>query len=345
LKQKDTTVGVVSIGVYLPKGYISAAELAQKTGIPQEIIETKMGLKGKHIPGPDDHPIAMGVWAAQDALAQTDIEPKDIDLVLCTTEDYRDYPLQLAGPKTAYKLEAHRAWAVDINQKCGTNVAALKIAKDMMVADDDINTVMITGGYRNIDLIDYANQRSRFMFDVSVGGGAFLLRKNYPRNHILETAMITDGSFADDVVVPAGGTKMPITEEALRKRLNYLDVPDPQSMKQKLDPISQKNFVQVIRDSLARSGYDEGDIGYLAILHMKRSIHEHTLQELGLSDDQSFYLEEYGHTGQMDAPISIKLGLESGRIKDSTIIVIVAAGIGYTWGATTIRWGPANAAK
>jgi 3-oxoacyl-[acyl-carrier-protein] synthase-3 len=96
---------------------------------------------------------------------------------------------------------------------------------------------------------------------------------------------------------------------------------------------------------LSESGYSEGDIGYLAILHMKRSIHEHTLQELGLRDDQTFYLEEYGHTGQMDAPISIRLGLESGRIKDGTIVVMVAAGIGYTWGATTMRWGPANAGK
>jgi len=304
-----------------------------------------MGWKGKHVPGPDDHPVAMGVWAAQDALSQADIDPEDIDLVISTIDEYRDYLIQLTGPKIAYELGARRAWAIDVCQRCGTNIGALKIAKDMMIADPDINTVMVAGGYRIGDLIDYTNQRCRYLFGLGAGGGAFLLRKNHPRNHILGTAMITDGSFADDVLVPAGGTRMPITKEALDKRLNYLDTPDIEGMRQRLDRVSLPNFLKVIRDALAKSGYSEKDLGFLALVHMKRSFHDYMLRELGLRDDQSIYLEDYGHTGQMDMPILVKLGLESGRIKDGTLIAMVSAGTGYTWGATVVRWGPANANK
>ena len=55
--------------------------------------------------------------------------------------------------------------------------------------------------------MDYANPRARFLINLSAGGGALLLRKNHPRNQILSTALLVDGSFSLDVVIPAGGTR------------------------------------------------------------------------------------------------------------------------------------------
>jgi 3-oxoacyl-[acyl-carrier-protein] synthase-3 len=342
---QDVSAGIVSVGVYLPKQYLTAAEVARKAGIPEEIIKTKMGWKGKYVPGPDDHCVPMGVWAAQDALSQTDIRPDDIDAILCTQDEYRDYLLQLAGPKLAYELGAHRAWSVDLSQRCGSMIGALKIAKDMIIADNDINTVLIAGGYRNGDLIDYGNPRTRFLIGLGAGGGAFLVRRDYPRNHILGSAMIVDGSFADDVIVPAGGTRMPITKEALDKRLHYADIADPEDMRERLNVVTLNNFSKVIRDALSRSGCSEEDLGFLALVHMKRSFHDHMLREFGLRDDQSIYLEDYAHTGHMDMPILMKLGLQSGCINDGTVIALVSAGIGWTWGATVVRWGQPAARK
>jgi 3-oxoacyl-[acyl-carrier-protein] synthase-3 len=338
-ERQDVSAGIVSIGVYLPKHYLTAAEVAQKAGIPEEIIKTKMGWKGKYVPGPDDHCVPMGVWAAQDALSQTDIKPDDIDAILCTIDEYRDYTLQLAGPKLAYDLGARRAWSVDLSQRCGSMIGALKIARDMIIADNDINTVLIAGGYRNGDLIDYGNPQTRFLIGLGAGGGAFLLRRNHPSNHVLGSAMIVDGSFANDVIVPAGGTRMPITKEAIDKGLNYAQIADPESMRERLNAVTLNNFSQVIRDSLSRSGCNEQALGFLALVHMKRSFHDHMLREFGLRDDQSIYLEDYAHTGHMDMPILVKLGVESGRIKDGTVIALVSAGTGWTWGSTIVRWG------
>lgn len=72
---------------------------------------------------------------------------------------------------------------------------------------------------------------------------------------------------------------------------------------------------------------------------MKRSAHEHVLKRLGLSERQSFYLEEYGHIGQIDQILSLELGLQTGRIKPGDLVVLVSAGIGYAWDACAIRWG------
>lgn len=340
---KDIRAGIVSVGTYIPEPYVTADMVAKESGIPREVIETKMAWKRKHIPGPDDHAMTMGVRAAQDALSQSDIDPKDIDVLISTVGVYQDYPFQLSAMKMAHELRADHAWAFDVYQHCSGNIVGLKIAKDFMIANDDVNTVLVTGGFRHGDLIDYRNQRTSFLFNLSAAGGAFLVRKNHPRNHILETVTINDFSFVDDAFVPAGGSRMPITSDALDKRLNYLDCPDPSSMKDRLRPISAKNWVDIPRYALAKSGCSESADKYLALVHMPRVVHDSIVQGLGLRDDQTTYLEEHGHAGTMDLPLLIKLGLESGRIKDGTIVIMVTGGFGFFWSAMVIRWGPDNA--
>ncbi len=332
-------VGIVAAGTYIPASYISAAEISRLSGIPEAVLIEKMGILRKPIPGPNDHTNQMGLWAAQDALAQTSIKAEDIDLVLCTTEEWKEYPLWTAGIKLAYDLGARRAWAIDVQMRCATTMAVLKMAKAMMLSDPGLNTVLIAGGYRNGDLIDYANPRSRFAFSLSAGGGALLLQKGYPRNHLLESAVMVDGSFSLDVIIPAGGTLEPITSEGLAARRNRLDVPDPEGMKQRLDELSMKNFLKVIDSALEKSSLSRADIGYLNVLHLKPSAHRFILHELGLADNQSYHLAEYGHIGQQDQALSIKKGLELGRLRDGMVMVMVAAGIGYAWSASVVRWG------
>ena len=209
----------------------------------------------------------------------------------------------------------------------------------MMMADDDINTVLLAGGYRNVDFIDYKNPRTRFMYNLGAGGAAMVLEKDTNQNIILGSHMMTDGSFSEDVVVPVGGTKSPLTAESLDKGLYQLDVLDPEGMKERLEQKSMDNFLKCIREALRKSGYSQEDIGYVAMLHMKRSAHHYVLKQLGVPPEKSIYLEDYGHIGQMDQIISLKLAEEQGMLKPGDIVVLVSAGIGYAWGANVIRWG------
>jgi 3-oxoacyl-[acyl-carrier-protein] synthase-3 len=70
-------------------------------------------------------------------------------------------------------------------------------------------------------------------------------------------------------------------------------------------------------------------------------MHKSILDSLGLSENQSTYLNDYGHVGQCDQVLSLDLGIQSGKIKDGTIMAIIAAGIGYVWAASIVKWGPA----
>ena len=77
----------------------------------------------------------------------------------------------------------------------------------------------------------------------------------------------------------------------------------------------------------------------MGITHMKRSFYELILNEIGLTPEQSVYLEDYGHIQSVDQVITIELGIAQGKIKPGDVIVLAGAGTGYTWSAITLRWG------
>jgi 3-oxoacyl-[acyl-carrier-protein] synthase-3 len=113
-------------------------------------------------------------------------------------------------------------------------------------------------------------------------------------------------------------------------------------MKARLEQVSMANFLGVIKDAVSRSEAKLEDISYIALLHMKRSAHHHILEALGLAEDQSIYLEDYGHLGQLDQILSLELAQEAGKLNSGDLVVLVAAGIGYVWNAICLRWGEHN---
>jgi len=336
---RDEPIGIAGLAAYVPDTFVTSADISREAGIPQEIVEQKLGITRKPVPGEEDHTCAMGIKAAREAIRRAGIDPLEIDLVIYIGEEYKEYPVWTAALKLQQEVGALNAWGFDVALRCSTAMMAIKVAKSMMLADDSIRTVLLAGGYRNGDLIDYRNPRTRFMFNLGAGGGAMVLRKGLARNRVLESHLITDGSFSEDVIIRAGGTRERISPEAIAQGRHYFDVPDPEAMKARLEEKSMRNFLAVIRESLRRSGYTEKDIGYLALLHMKKSAHDQVLRELGLSEEKSIYLHDYGHIGQFDQILSLELALKAGKIRDGDVVVLVGAGVGYAWGATTVKWG------
>lgn len=328
-------VGITGLGAYVPEGRLGAAELSAKSGVPEWVVREKMGITERVLPGPDDHPTAMGVWAAERALRQAGVGASDVDVVISITEEYKEYPVWTAGIKLAYDLGAHGAYAYDVGQKCGTAVLALKQARDLLVADESVDTVLVAGGYRNSDLIDLEDERVRFMYNLGAGGAAAVVQRG-AGHEILGHSIVTDGSFSLDVLVPVGGTKAPLTPGNLA---DYrLQVTDPAGMKERLEEKSLQTFVRVVKEAVERSGAELDDVDYLAMLHMKRSAHDYLLGQLGLTPERSVYLSDYGHLGQVDQILSLLLAAEQGKLGAGDLAVLVAAGVGYVWNALALRW-------
>lgn len=331
------SVGILSLGTYLPEPRMTSADLAEATGIPEDIIRDRFGILEKPVPGPDDHPCAMGARAAKKALDAAGVDPLEVDLVLSISEEYKEHPLMVSGIKIQQLVGARNAWAVDVAQRCCTTVAALKMARAMMRDDPSLETVLLAGGYRNGDLIDYRNKAVSFMYSLAAGGGAIVLRRNMDRNLLGEASLVSDGDFADDVHVHAGGTVAPVSAEHLGTRAMELHVTDIDAMKARLGERSHANFMKVIREAAERSGFDAVD--YLGLLHMKRSAHRAVLAEMGLTEDDAVYLEHLGHLGQLDPIFCLELGVERGRLNDGDRVVLASAGVSYAWGAIGLTWG------
>jgi len=335
-------VGLEAWGVYIPKERHSSEYISKETGIPKKIIEEKFGLFGKSVPGPEDHTVQMGANASFQALKRAGITPEDLDVIIWAGEVHAERPMVVNGIKLQKLLgNPMKSWAFDVNQRCGTFLVGMLIAKSLIQTNPSIKRILVASGYRNCDLVNYKNQRSRFMISLAASGVAAIMRADYTKNEVLGICALSDGRFADDVYVPAGGTLQPVTSKALDEGLLFLDVPDPKGLKYRLDAYSMDSFVRVIDNALARSGYTREDINYLALLHMKRSAFEHVAKTVGIDPyTQSTYFEDIGHNGQNDGIISIEYGLKDGKIKNGDIVVIVSAGIGWAWNAGVIRWGP-----
>lgn len=342
----DQTVGIVSVGTYSPETYLTAADIADLSGYEEWVIREKLGITRKFVGGPDDHPNEMAIRAAQDCLAQTDIDPQEIDVVLCTTEEWREYTLWTSGIHLAYEIGATNAWAIDIHTRCATTVAAMKMAKDMMLADPEIDTVLIAGGYRVSDFINFKNPRTTFLWNIGSGAGAMLLRRGWPRNHVLGSHIMADGSMSKHVIVPASGTVQFPTDAAVAEGLYYFDLVEPEAMKTRLNEVSMDNWLHCVDEALRKSGpgadgsaRTRADIDFLNMVLIKPSGHRELLERLGLTEDQAVYLGNTGHTGEQDAMFAIREGLQQGKLKDGDLMAIVAAGIGYVWAAGIVQWG------
>jgi 3-oxoacyl-[acyl-carrier-protein] synthase-3 len=179
------------------------------------------------------------------------------------------------------------------------------------------------------------------MFNFGDGAVAGLLVADTDTNLVLASHAITDGSFALQVKVPAGGSVEPPSLESVRARRHYLDVADPSAMKNGLDDVSLANFVAAARGALERSGLALGDVSYVCGIHMKRSMHGAIVDALGVEPSRVSYLDDTGHMSGVDPLLGLDRAVRAGEVRDGDVVLLLAAGTGYTWAATALRWGPA----
>lgn len=329
-------VGIVDLAAYAPERFMTAAEIAEAAGMPERVVLEKMGLVGKHISRTDEHVSEMCVSAARPVIERND--PSGIDAVVYFGSHWKDYCVWNVAPKIQHALGIEGFAMEAINVSAGAPVA-VKLVSDMLAADEHLRSVLLVGAAKESYLLDYTNPRARFMYNFGDGAVAVLMRRGHEENLVLASSLMSDGSFADQVGVPGGGNAHPTSHETVDARMHYLDVQDPLDMKERLDPVTQKNFIAVGREALERSGYRIQDIDWLLPIHMKRSIHEGLLREFGVPEERGIYLDHHGHMSAVDPLFSLALARDEGRLQDGQVILLLAAGTGYTWGASVIRWG------
>jgi len=335
----DTQIGIIGYGTYFPKKVEAAAELVEATGIPEEVLQKKMGIVQRHVAGQKDSISHMASEAAQAAIAQAHIDPAEIKMVISHGSQYKDHIVWNSAGKIQHNIGAVNAFAYEMYALCAGAPIAMHIARSMMLTDPALDTVLLAAASRENDLIHPKNQRARFMFNFGAGSGAMLLRRGATKNLVLGASAITDGSLSETVMLStepeATGDKDVINGEVV----GMLDVHNAAYMAERLDETSLPNFKRVITEAVEKSGYTLADVNFLGITHMKRSFFNTILKELGLTTEQAVYLDHYGHVQSVDQVLAIQVGLQQGKIKPGDLLVLAGAGTGYTWSAVAVRWG------
>ena len=335
-------VGLLATAHYLPDRWMTAAEIGAVSGIPEQVLVEKFGLRGKHIAAEDEHVSDLAVAAAERLLDEHDVDPGSIGALVYYGSTWKDYPVWQAAPWIAHRLGCSNAYAIEYdNVSMGTPVA-LRFARALLTAEPELGSVLVVAACRESYLLDYTNERSRFMFNFGDGAVAGLLAADADRNVLLGCHAITDGSFSLQVKVPAGGSVEPASHASVDHRRHFLDVADPAQMKDGLDEVSLRNFVAAAEGALARSGSSLADVSYLCGIHMKRSMHEAIARGLGVPLERAAYLDDTGHMSGVDPLLSLDRAARAGQLREGDVVLLLAAGTGYTWAASTVRWGAAN---
>lgn len=331
-------IGIAGIGTYIPQQTVSGATIAERTGLPEFVVTDKMGIREVHVAGPDDTITAMASRAANQALQNAGLDATDIDAVVYHGSEYKDHIVWSAASKIQQLIGATNAFAFETYALCAGAPIAYRLVRDMMRVDDRLQNVLLVSASRENDLIDFGNMRTRFMFNFGAGGGAAIFQRGLERNLVLESAMRTDASLADTVIMTPAEDAVALLPDEMGTLHGRLDVHNAEYMGERLGAVSLDNFVGVITEAIERSGYSRNDAKFLGITHMKRSFYEQILGAVGLTPDQSIYLNEFGHIQSVDQVLALELGLQAGKINAGDLVVLAGAGTGYTWSATAVRW-------
>ena len=327
-------IGIVSYGLYIPAQFETAEDVAQKSGLGPGTVEA-LGIERRYFPSPDDQPVSMAVKAANQAFEKSgDVRPSDVDVVIWTGEEYKDYIAQTASIRLQEESGCRNAWSFDLVGQGVTSIVGLRVARDLMIGDETVNTVLLAGGTRNIDLVDDTDPSTHFLLAASASGGAMIIQRGHHANFVVDTDFIVDSEMADAVYVPGGGTEIPFRPDNLNSKLMFFQAINPEALSIYLDKRWHLALTQVVKRISSDRLPD-----YLAIRHLSSRDRQRILNELNMMPEQSMALNEWGHHGPNDIIISLDLGLKSRAIQDGSRVVLASGGIGFTYAAALVQWG------
>ena len=155
-------------------------------------------------------------------------------------------------------------------------------------------------------------------------------------NRILAYHGITNGSLADFLKIPAGGTRTLNYGESCN---SFLCVDNPQELDRIFSELYLKNYQLTVKASVEKSGYRLEDVTILLTNQVKKSLAREILAALGFTEDQTVTtLPEFGHLGPMDTLLGLALCIEKDKVSCGDIVVLASSAAGFSWGALTLQW-------
>ncbi len=322
-----------SIGSYVPEKIMSNHDFEQIVDTSDEWIRQRTGIVERRIASSEEATSDLGIKAAKVAIKRAGIDKKEIDLIICATLT----PDHLCMPSTACiiaeGLGVSNVMAFDISAACSGFVYLLSLAKAFIESGSKKN-VLIIGAEKLSSVVDYSDRGTCILFGD--GAGAAVIGATENRDEaIVDVHASSDGNFADLLITPGCGSRIPIREDNVKDKLQYIKMAGNEVFK-----VAVKTLTKDVLDILKANGIKPNEIDLFIPHQANLRIIEAVRAKLDFPKEKTvFTIAKYGNTSAASIPMAINDAYEEGRIKKGDLMLLDTFGGGFTWGSALVRFG------
>jgi len=322
---------IVGWGKYLPEKIVTNNDLSTWMDTSDEWIRSRTGIGQRHHAADHESTSSMATMAAQEALDRARIAPSAIDLIIVATLS-PDHIFPSTACFVQDALGATHAGAYDLSAACSGFIYALAMG-NAMIQSGAAKVVLVIGAETTSRFLDKRDRSTYPLFGD--GAGAVVLQADETPGGILASVLGADGSGAEHLGIPAGGSKMPASHETIDKRLHYMKMNGAEVYR-----FATRTLGRVVKEACEKAGITIEEIDLLVPHQANARIIASAEKHLKLTSDKVFInLDKYGNTSAASIPIALCEAIEQGRVHHKDNIVLVGFGGGLTWGATVVSWG------
>jgi 3-oxoacyl-[acyl-carrier-protein] synthase-3 len=323
-------IKIIGSGFYVPDKVLTNADLEKMVDTSDEWITTRTGIKERRITAPDEVTSDMSVKAGRRALKDAGLGVDDIDLIMVATSTP-----DTIFPSTACwvqkGLNADHVAAFDISAGCTGFVYGMILAEGLILQGIS-KRILFIGGECLTKVTNWKDRNTCVLFGDAAA--AVVLEESQDNSGMLSSYWKADGKLGELLMQPGGGVRHPCSKEVLDNDLQYLTMKGNDVFKHAV-----KRMGEAAIGSLKQAGMEKDDIDYLIPHQANIRIINATGRRLNLPMEKVYInIDRYGNVSVATIPICLQEMMEAGMLKEGDIIVMVAFGAGFTWGAITYRW-------
>jgi len=320
---------ISALGVYVPERVLTNDEISQFLDTTDEWITSRTGIRERHIARPDQACSDLATEAARAALVSSGFDPELLDLVIVTTIT-PDMTFPATASIVAHNIGATRAGAFDLEAGCTGFVYGLAVAT-AFVAANIYRNVLVVGAEVLSRILDWEDRSTCVLFGD--GAGAVLVTPT-DNGSIFSFDLGNDGSGAQFLSIPAGGSRQPASHETVKDHLHFTQMNGSKVFK-----FATRAVVESCEKVLVDAGLAVADVDLFVPHQANIRIIETARKRLGFRKDQVFAnLERYGNTSCASIPLCLEEAVTSGRLKKGDTLLMAGFGAGLTWGSCLTRW-------
>lgn len=322
---------ITALGCYSPPRVLTNFDLEKMVDTNNQWILERTGIAERHIADKDVATSDMAVEAARRTLEQRGIDASELDAILvCTVTPDMLFPATAC--LVQHRIGAKRAWGFDLVAACSGFVYGLTTAAHL-VAGGSHKKVLVIGADTMSRILDYTDRSTCILFGDSAGAMLVEPAENGEEGFIGFLNEI-DGSGGEYLKQPAGGSRMPASEETVQNRLHFVKQEGQQVFK-----YAVRKMYETSRALLESHGFTGADVAALIPHQANRRIITAAADRLGIPCEKVVInIDRYGNTTAATIPLATRDAIETGKLKKGDLVLFVAVGAGYTVGSNLWRW-------